>query len=184
MYQCRECEHEINQATEICPHCGTDLTLDAQPAAEPARKRSLAATLIQYGVLLAAIWGFLWFVLPERRSSEARAVAEAQAIAALQETARALAAYAAAQGEVYPGSLDALPQESAVAVREAARAAQREGYRLEYAVRAGGEDQAARHFTLLARPSRYGYRNFFLDETGVIRATRENRPATAQDPPI
>ena len=26
MYICRECENEINQGTEICPHCGADLT--------------------------------------------------------------------------------------------------------------------------------------------------------------
>ena len=37
-----------------------------------------------------------------------------------------------------------------------------------------------------ARPEQYrrGYRSFFGDETGVIRSTRENRPATANDPPI
>jgi len=32
------------------------------------------------------------------------------------------------------------------------------------------------------RAGNYGYRNFYADETGVIRATRENRPATPQDP--
>ena len=26
MYTCRECERPINQATEICPYCGADLT--------------------------------------------------------------------------------------------------------------------------------------------------------------
>src|SRR6202790_5722447 len=26
MYSGRECENEINQATELCPHCGADLT--------------------------------------------------------------------------------------------------------------------------------------------------------------
>ena len=26
MYTCRECENEINQATELCLHCGADLT--------------------------------------------------------------------------------------------------------------------------------------------------------------
>jgi len=36
-------------------------------------------------------------------------------------------------------------------------------------------------FTALS--GNYGYRGFYTDETGVLRATRENRPATAQDPP-
>jgi hypothetical protein len=41
-------------------------------------------------------------------------------------------------------------------------------------------------YSYSARPEQYrrGYRSFFGDETGVIRSTRENRPATANDPPI
>ncbi len=42
-------------------------------------------------------------------------------------------------------------------------------------------------FTVGATPLTYGStgtRSFFSDETGVIRYTRESRPATAEDPPI
>ena len=42
-------------------------------------------------------------------------------------------------------------------------------------------------FTASARPLTYGStgtRSFFSDESGVIRYTREDRPATADDPPI
>ncbi len=42
-------------------------------------------------------------------------------------------------------------------------------------------------FTVNATPMTYGStgsRSFFSDETGVIRYTRETRPATADDPPI
>jgi hypothetical protein len=42
-------------------------------------------------------------------------------------------------------------------------------------------------FTVGARPMIYdstGVRSFFSDESGVIRYTREERPATADDPPL
>ncbi len=42
-------------------------------------------------------------------------------------------------------------------------------------------------FTVTATPMTYGStgsRSFFSDETGVIRYTRESRPATAEDLPI
>ena len=83
MYTCRECESDINQATEICPQCGADLTgpiggTDA-PAAKPSLKKILLRWGVLLGVLLAAIWSFLWFVVPERQGNpttqaEARAV--------------------------------------------------------------------------------------------------------------
>ena len=42
-------------------------------------------------------------------------------------------------------------------------------------------------FTVNATPMTYGStgsRSFFSDETGVIRYTREDRPATVEDPPL
>src|ERR1700737_4716261 len=72
MYNCRECENEINQATEICPHCGADLTMSvagSQPAAKPSLKKILLRWGILLGVLLAAIWSFLWFIVPERQGN-------------------------------------------------------------------------------------------------------------------
>jgi hypothetical protein len=44
-----------------------------------------------------------------------------------------------------------------------------------------------RRFEINARPvpyGRLGLRSFFVDDTGVVRATPEDRPATAQDPPV
>jgi len=41
--------------------------------------------------------------------------------------------------------------------------------------------------TYTARPverGRTGYRSFFADQTGVIRATSEDRAANVSDPPI
>ena len=42
---------------------------------------------------------------------------------------------------------------------------------------------AIHSYSLEARAGNYGYRNFYTDATGVVRATSENRPATSIDPP-
>ena len=184
MFACRECEREVNQATEVCPYCGADLTeAGLPPTGEPEKKRSRAAILLRWGVLLvavtAAIWGFLWFILPERAGDPA-ARAEARATEALGELRTALAAYAGAQGGAYPASLELLGERA----RAPAQRAMSEGYQLQYTPGSPGSDALVHNYVLLARPGNYGYRNFYTDETGVIRATRENRPATAQDAPI
>ncbi len=184
MFTCRECEREINQATEICPYCGADLTEAGLPqSAEPAGKPSLASALLRWGVLLvalsAALWGFLWYILPERSGNPA-ARAEASAMEALAEVRAVLSAYAAAQGGGYPASLEVLGDRA----RAPAQKALSEGYQLQYTPGPAGSDAVVHNYVLLARPRNYGYRNFYLDETGILRATQENRPASAQDPPI
>jgi hypothetical protein len=184
VYTCRECEHLINQATEICPYCGADLTEPpAGEAEQPGSKHGLASTLLRWTVLLgtlaAALWGFLWFVLPERGVNPAGR-AEAQAIETLGEVRAALATYAGAQAGSYPPSLEVLEDR----VRAPAQRALSGGYQLQYTPGPVANDGGVHSYVLLARPGNYSYRSFFMDETGVVRATRENRPATAQDPPI
>ena len=182
MYACRECDRPINQATEICPYCGADLTDTGLPPEEPGKKRSLVSGLLRWGVLLvvltAALWGFLWYVLPEQAGDPA-VRAEARAVEALREVRAALAAYADAQG-AFPPSLEVLGDRA----RLPAQKARSEGYQLQYTPGLVASDGAVRSYVLLARPGNYSYRNFYMDESGVLRATRENRPATVQDPPI
>ena len=184
MYTCRECEREVNQATEICPYCGADLTEAGLPQSPgPAKKRTLASALVRWGALLVALsatlWGFLWYILPERAGNPA-ARAEARAVEALAEVHTALAAYAAAQGGSFPSSLEALGDRA----RAPAQKAMSEGYQVQYTAGPPGSDGMVHSYVLLARPGNYGYFNFYTDETGVLRATPENRPATPQDPPI
>src|SRR3990172_4686793 len=106
MYTCRECEHEINQATEICPHCSADLTLP--PAGEAAERKKLTTRqiLLRWGalltVLLGAMWSFLWFVAAPR-TGQVTLQAESRAVQAIDEVRALLTGYAAAQGGVYPG---------------------------------------------------------------------------------
>src|SRR5579864_9813063 len=55
MYTCRECENEINQATELCPHCGADLT-EATDGVAPLRpKPTTGKILLRWGVLLGVL---------------------------------------------------------------------------------------------------------------------------------
>jgi len=180
MFTCRECEHPINTATEVCPYCGADLTLSPEEE-KPGKPRSFWGRLIRWGILLGAMWGFLWWVLPE--SADPRPRAEASAIELLRAARTALTAYADAQGGTYPASLDALPGESAANLRRAAQRALGEGYRIDYAPGAANADGRVTSFSLQARAGHFGFRNFYADQTGVIRATKENRAATADDPP-
>jgi hypothetical protein len=185
MYTCRLCEREINTASEICPYCGEDLTfVPADPASGVKKKPSFLKRLVRWTLVLGTVCGFMWFVLflPERAGDPA-AQAERQAIASLQEIHRALSAYAEAQGGRFPQTLEALGQ----GVQRAAQEALSEGYQVEYVPGESGENDQNRgisHFVLLARPRNYGYRSFYSDETGVLRATQENREATVKDPPI
>jgi hypothetical protein len=182
MYTCRECENEINQATEICPHCGTDLTAPI-PGAEIATARpGLAKTLLRWaillGVLLAAIWSFLWFIVPERQGNPT-AQAEARAAESLREIRAALVDFASAQGGAYPRQFE----EAGERVRTAAQLAQSVNYQVQYTPGPVDANGAIRTFGLQARPGNFGFRNFYLDDSGILRSTRENRSATTQDPP-
>ncbi len=182
MYTCRECERVINQASEICPYCGADLTVPAAAEAEPAEKRSVGKILLRWGVLVgmmaAALWSFLWFILPSR-SGDPALRAEMQAVESLDEIRVALAQYTEAQGG-FPATLEPLGDRA----RVPAQRAQAEGYQVQYTPGRMGSDGKVRNYVLLARPGNYGYRNLYMDESGVLRATRENRPATAQDAPL
>ncbi len=183
MYTCPECEAEINQASEICPRCGADLEslARAAQAAEPAKPRSVGHLLAIWGVVLAVIgaglYFFVWYVLPEYSATGAPKQAEAQAVEALRVVQTQLALYAAAESR-FPESLEPLGAQ----VRAATQAALQGGYSIVYVPGAPGEDRLTKSFTLMARAGRFGLVNYYTDQTGVIHATRENRPANPNDP--
>ena len=180
MYNCRECENEINQATEICPHCGADLTMSvagSQPATKPSPQKILLRWGILLGVLLAAIWSFLWFIVPERQGNPTTQ-AEARAVESLRQVRSALADYASAQ-RGYPRQFEALGEP----VRTAAQFAQSVNYQLQYTPGPVEADGTIRSYALQARAGNYGFLSFYTDNSGVVHVTRENRSATAQDSP-
>jgi hypothetical protein len=182
MYTCRECESDINQATEICPQCGADLTAPIGGPDAPAAKPSLQKILLRWGVLLgvllAAIWSFLWFVVPERQGNPTTQ-AEARAVESLREVRTALSDFAATQNGVYPRQFEALGEP----VRTAAQLAQSVNYQIQYVPGPPEPDGSIRSYAIQARAGNYGFRSFYTDNTGIVRATSENRPATAQDSP-
>ncbi len=182
MYVCRQCENEINQATELCPHCGADLT-EPIPGAEPGKaKPSTRKILLRWGillgVLLGAIWSFLWFIVPERRGNPT-VMAEARAAESLREVRAALVDFASAQGGAYPQQFEAVGER----VRLAVQLAQSVSYQVQYTPGSVDPDGTIHSFALQARAGNYGFRNFYLDDSGVLRATREGRAATSEDPP-
>ena len=183
MVTCRECESEINQATEICPHCGADLTSFSEEFSTPKKKPTLAKILLRWGillgVLLAAMWSFLWFVVSPR-TGNVSAQAETNAVTAITEVNAELRSYAEARGGTYPTALEELGPR----VRPAAQLAQSEGYQLEYMPGPKENDGTIHSYSLEARAGNYGYRNFYVDISGIIRGTKENRDATSADPPV
>jgi len=177
MYTCPECEYEINAASEFCPHCGADLTPRAGASeAKPMTPARRLLILLLFAALIGSVWGFLLYIVPDRRAAS-QTQAETQAAASMREIARQLAEYAGASGGQYPASLEALGAKELPPAQEA----KREGYNLSYST--GEMRGRITHFALVAQPERYGFRSFYLDESGVLRATHENRPATADDPP-
>ncbi|MFY9529061.1 MAG: hypothetical protein WBC04_04030 [Candidatus Acidiferrales bacterium] len=178
MYVCRECDKPINQASEICPYCGADLTAAPPDETTKPKKRSLVKVIFYWGIVIGSLWAIVWFALPLRFVNPS-AQAESRALEAMSNLRAALHSYAAAEGG-YPASLEALGEPA----RTAAQWAQSAGFELQYAPAQADSEGRVKNYTLLARPGNYGFRNFFSDESGVIRATHENRPATAQDPPV
>ena len=181
MYTCRECENEINQATELCPHCGADLTVTVDGVAPVKPKPTMGKVLLRWGVLLsvllAAIWSFLWFIVPERQGNPT-ALAEARAAQSLRDARSALADFASAQGGAYPRQIETVGER----VRLAAQLAQSANYQIQYTPGPVEADGAIRTFALQARAGNYGFRNFYLDDTGILRATRDGRAANSGDP--
>jgi hypothetical protein len=176
MFTCPECESVINQGSEVCPSCGADLRASGPDDAQ-ARHRSWKKTAAAVGILLAAIWAVVWFALPPRRAGPGTAV-EQETTSLLASVQQQLASYAAAE-EHFPNSLEDLGSP----VRRLAQEAQSVGYELQYIPGLAGGDGRIHSYSLLARPRNYGSRNFYTDESGVIRATKEGRAATAHDPP-
>jgi predicted amidophosphoribosyltransferase len=62
MYTCPQCDEEINEATEICPHCAADLT-DLAETGRKARKLPLTKILVRWVTLLGVLMGALWFFI-------------------------------------------------------------------------------------------------------------------------
>jgi hypothetical protein len=180
MFTCPECETPINQAISVCPYCGADVAAGMDPSGNAAAspKKKGIRQLIFWAIVLIVTWGLLWLALPLHQSGHG-SLAEASARGAIGDLQSQLASFAAAQG-YYPESLETLGTPARLAAQEAKSA----GYQLQYVPGESGADGRIHSYSLLARPDYYGSRNFYTDQTGVLRVTTEDRAATPQDPPV
>jgi hypothetical protein len=176
VYTCPQCEEAINQASEICPYCGSDLTVPAE--GEKENKPKFLKIAIFWGGILGILWAIAWFALPWRMAG-VKPDAELRARGALEEVRTALAAYQASEGTL-PSGLEALGDRA----RTAAQEAQSAHYTVQYTPGNPDANGRIKTYTLIARAGNSGYINFFTDETGIFRSTREDRKATTQDPPL
>jgi hypothetical protein len=119
-------------------------------------------------------------VLPSRTGATSPGEAEGRAIISLREFQQVLDAYAKNEGGRYPPSAEVLGPHARMAARNGLDA----GYTLQYTPGSAGADGSIRTYSLTARPDRYGYRNFYTDQTRMLHATSERRMATAQDPAL
>lgn len=179
MYTCPGCEQVIDQASDLCPGCGADLAVPAgSKFAKLKNKSSFLSATVLWSAILTILWAVAWFALPwhlagSKPAAELRA---REALAALQE---GLESYKASAGS-YPRTLDVLGDRE----RQAAQSTQSVHYSLKY--KPGNPDIEGRikNYTLVARAGDFRCLNFYTDQTRVFRATLEDRPATAQDPPL
>jgi hypothetical protein len=95
----------------------------------------------------------------------------------LREIRTALHDYAAWQNRGYPPQIEALGDQ----VRTAAQLAQSVNYKVQYTAGHAETDGLIRTYVLQGRASNYGFPNFYSDESGIVRVTRENRAATVND---
>jgi hypothetical protein len=164
---------------------------------EPRDKRTLAVEVVTAGICFGLLL-VVGVVLPNFLRSH-MAVNDSTAIGTLRTLNTALEAHASTYPQCgFPDSLADLkptgtpgPQQSDLLDREHAQDTfTRKGYSFSYRLMAGKGDCQAEPgtgYALVARPLQFGktgWRNFFTDQTGVIRSMAEDRAATADDPPL
>jgi hypothetical protein len=179
MYLCPNCQRPINSASVICPYCGADQTEPGSDLApQQTERRRSPKLIIAFVVVVAGIWAIIWLATPLRFENP-RPAAEHSALEAVRSIQHQLATYENG-ANAFPTSLEALGDPA----RDAAQSAMSGGYSLRFSpdhLDANGNPQG---YTLVAVPRNYGYESYYVDQSGVIRSTRDSRPATLQDPPV
>ena len=168
----------------VCPLCGADQTRPVkfvdpafQPLVRPTRVvQEWKLVIVVIVVFLGSLGGILWHYFGEVSLSPALQAAEVTA-KSLRELRVALSSYALITKDTYPTTLNALGGRASLPLQTALIA----GYKLEYIPKSSPSEAVSRGFVILARPDTAGFLNLRIDESGVVRATEENRPATAWD---
>jgi len=171
---------EINQGTELCPHCGADLTV-------PIGARISCGETVPAKILLsggACCWRsprrdleFLWFVVPDAKAIPPRRP-KSRAVESLRQVRSAW--------RTTHGTARSLPRSSRRWVNRCARqgnSRRASNTRFQYTPGPVEPDGSIRSYELQARAGNYGFLSFYTDiRRGACDAV-ENRAATAQDSP-
>jgi hypothetical protein len=186
MSSCWSCWVILEKGTTVCPTCGADQTRPVHfvdPNLQPVvaqthvvQKWKIVIAIIV--VFIGSLGGILWHDFGEVRISPASQAARVAA-KSLRELREALSTYALSTKDTYPATLNAVGDRASLPLQAALIA----GYRLEYIPKSSSGEAASRGFVILARPETNGFLNLCVDESGVVRATDENRQATVWDSP-
>jgi uncharacterized protein YciI len=113
---------------------------------------------------------------------------EQEALRSVRTLNTALAMYNAAEpAKGYAASLKDLGPEGKAYIEKTLASGTKSGYTFDYKPEPATAGSVIMHYTLVARPVKQlapGEKSFFTDESGLIRFTKEDRPATVSDPPI
>jgi hypothetical protein len=186
MPSCWSCLVMLEQGAKVCPLCGADQTRPVQivnpnltpPVTAKGLFQEWKLVIVVISVFAVSMGGLLWHNFGEPSISPA-AQAAGVTSKSLRELREALSAYVISKNESYPATLNPLGERASLPVQAAMIA----GYRLEYSPKTSPSEVGSRGFVILARPEKSGFLNLRIDESGVVRATEDNRPATAQDSP-
>lgn len=186
MSSCWSCWVILEKGTTVCPTCGADQTRPVHfvdPNLQPVvaqthvvQKWKIVIAIIV--VFVGSLGGILWHDFGGVRISPASQAARVTA-KSLRDLREALSTYALSMKDTYPATLNAVGDRASLPLQAALNA----GYRLEYVPKSSSGEAASRGFVILARPETNGFLNLCVDESGVVRATDENRPATVWDSP-
>jgi hypothetical protein len=186
MVSCWSCLVILEKGGTVCPMCGADQTRPVQfvdpdlpsPATATHLFQGWKTTVIVVAVLVVSMGGILWHHFGEASISPA---SQAAGVAAksLMQVREALSTYVISTEGGYPKTLNVIGDKASPPLYAALTA----GYRLDYSSKSSSSDAVSNGFVILAPPEKSGFPNLRIDESGVVRVTVENRPATAQDPP-
>ena len=184
MASCWSCLVVLENGAQVCPLCGADQTplppISDREAAILLGSKPVIWRWVALAVAILCLLGTVAWYTIQTSDDGSPAMAEAAATSALLNIRLALSQYAMSKGDKYPSTLEPLDAQASVPEQDA----KIKGYALVYTPLRTESDGMIRGFALLAQRERENCRNFYIDQTGVLRATRESRSARIDDPPI
>jgi hypothetical protein len=177
----------LEDGATVCSFCGADQTHPVEFVApnlpQPPTIQSIlhdwGLELVVLVVVVGLIVDIFWQNFREQSISPDLQAAGVAATS-LRDLREVLSSYALYMKDVYPMNLDSLGDRTTLPIQFARSA----GYELQYLPKLFSRDGAPRGFAILARSEKSDYLNLYIDESGVVRATQEDRAATVHDPPF